>query len=140
MSKTGSIIIETSFVNKENYLQIFNVLTNNGWSANRDNVISFMVNGTYTWRTESYVNLNNVLEFISASIDNRLETNIDLGWENTEIGLGLMYSKPNELIFLIAENILRLEHSGIADFSWYLGHIAPVFEILQFNRIECNYS
>ena len=49
MSKTGTILIETSEVDKDIFEKILRALLENGWSINHNNCFSFMLNGSYDW-------------------------------------------------------------------------------------------
>ena len=138
MSKTGAINI--SVENKSNYTVFLNNLMNNHWSPNKYGEISYMINGTFDWQSTSIDNFNNVYSLIKQSIENKLETAIDLIWEDNLTIIGLLFINNNSIMITISENIKRIQDNTNVDFPFYLEKLAPIIQLIKPEDFECVYN
>ena len=140
MSKTGAILIETSQVNKDIFENIVRAMLANGWSLNHDNGFSFMLNGSYDWECGELLDFEEVLEKVKNSIDNKLETCIDLTWDGTSYSVGVTYLDPQRVMFSVSGDQKKISLLDIIDYTWYFERLLPVFDVIDFTRIKCTYD
>ena len=140
MSKTGAIILEISFIDKNIFENIFIDLLDDGWIAKHDDGIAFMVDGSYEWRNIDNKNFDEVFKLVSDSIDRGLETCIDIAWSDSKHRLGMTYVNSKKIMFTLNDEEKKIENLGLPDFTWYLLKLKSVFGLINFTRLVCLYN
>ncbi len=139
MSKNSKIHVYTiNRIESIDFINLLKSLLNENWTLNKSNHVFYMINGSYDYKTDSYKNVDNVISAVTRSICSCLETSIDLVYSGTNINIELKYINSNEISIRINEDeILEIEDLKIADFSWYLKKIKPIFDHFEYLRIVC---
>lgn len=141
MSKTGVIRIEISdFLDKELYFKILESLLENGWSANLDGNISFMVNGSYDWECLPFKDYPLVISLIGASIDNKQACLIAIRYNDGFTDIELKYLDSGTLGLNMVNDVKKMDLLNIVDFTWYLEKVPTIFSYIEFYRIRCTYD
>jgi hypothetical protein len=137
MAKTGSISISCHKVDADVFMEILAALQRVGWSVNKNGYVVYMVDGNYELLSEPFAEYDNVLLRLKKSIDDKKHAAIDLIWTVEEAAIAVNYNDGQHLSVAIVDVPRQLPHSRIADFSWYIEKIAPIFPLLNWYRMKC---
>jgi hypothetical protein len=140
MSKIGVIRIDTSDkVDKALYFKILESLLENGWSANLDGNISFMVNDSYDWECLPFKDYPLVISLIGESIDNKQACLIAIRYNDGFTDIELKYLDSKTLGLNMVNDVKKMDLLGVVDFTWYLEKVPTIFSCIQFDSIRCDY-
>jgi hypothetical protein len=140
--KTGSIDIYSSNLKVKDFTLILNQLLLNGWSANKNGLIVYVIDDSYEPLSMTFNknSLNAINRKLCDNMENGLNASIDLVLKDNEGIINLHVVKDGNLRIGILENIIYISDTDIIDFSWYIEKLKGVFSILNFYRLICSFD
>ena len=105
---------------------VFQILFENGWSPIKNEEITYLPigdNGMYDW-TSKHIQIEDFMKLIGLKEDKKEIIGVNLFWQETDIGISFVTTKPNYIMIGFNINRRYLDESVyLTDFNWYAERI-----------------